>query len=459
MKTNLGANFLAILLIALLSHSCTDPLNVGSELLEEDRARVGFSDTLQLVMQTEVGDPVSAFFPGINSINTFLFGKTEDAYFGTTSGEIYMEALLSRDLGGNFIPFAISPTAILDSVVLVLPIDSTGISGRVDGTFEMEVYEVTEAIDVPEDDNGNIIFYSDVTFETNPVPLATTSFIPDYNDSIFVSRSIDAVNLDTVDLRAPHLRVRLDDMFGQQFLQQDTTLYQDDSTFLTFFRGLHLKPTGTTEGLMNLAINKAWSGVYFYFRDGQDTLSYNLATGIVGRRISAYRHDYTGALAGEFIENPTDSDSLVFLQGLQGLVTSLTIPNIDSFDGKVINKAELEMSVAVLPGYDFDLYPPVDQIIALKRNDDGVLVAISDVSIVPNDLTFYFGGQPEELSTGEYLYTFNLSIQTQYIIDGSEPETIYLAVFPRPGNANRVILKGPGAAENPAILKVSFTDL
>jgi hypothetical protein len=248
-------------------------------------------------------------------------------------------------------------------------------------------------------------------------------------------------------------------MFGQQFLNQDSSIFQNDSTLLSFFRGLYLKPTGTTNGLMNLAINKAWTGIYFYFRDGQDTLSYNLATGIVGRRISAYRHDYTGSLAGEFIENASDQDSLVFLQGLQGLITRLEIPNIGDFAGKVINKAELELHVAVFPDYDFDFYPPVSQIIALKRNDSGNLVAISDVSVVPNDLSFYFGGQPEELSAGKYSYTINLSIQTQYLIDGSEPETIYLAVFPRPGNANRVILKGPGAAENPAILKVSFTDL
>jgi hypothetical protein len=459
MKKNLWASFLAIFFLALLSTSCTDPLDVGSELLEEDRARVGFSDTLKLVMQTEIGDSVRAFFPGINPIRSFLFGRTQDAYFGTTAGEIYMETLLSRDLGGNFIPFAVSSSAVLDSVVLVLPIDSTGIYGMVDGTFGMEVYEVTERIDVPEDDNGEINFYSNVTFAVNPVPLATTSFIPNYTDSAFVSRSINASSLDTVDLKSPHVRIRLDDMFGQQFLNQDSLTYQNDSTLLDFFRGFYLKPTGTTSGLMNLAINKAWAGLYFYFRDGQDTLTYNLATGIVGRRVSAYRHDYTGSLAGAFLENPSDQDSLVFLQGLQGLITSLKIPNINTFAGKVINKAELELQVAVFPDYDFDFNPPVNQIIALKRNDDGDLVAISDVSVVPNDLSFYFGGQPQLQPDGSYSYSLNLSIQTQYVIDGSEPETIYLAVFPRPANANRVILKGPGAIENPAILKVSFTDL
>lgn len=461
MKKNFAASILAIFCtFTLLFNSCTDPLDVGTELLEEDRARVGFSDTLQLVMRTELGDSVRVASNVTAVSTTYLFGRTQDPYFGITEGGIYLETLPTRDLGGNFIPFAVSSSATLDSVVLVLPIDSTNIFGMVDQPFSMEVYEVTERIDVPEDDNGIKSFFSNVSFATNPMPIGSASFIPNYTDTAFVSRSIDAVTLDTVDLKSQHVRIPLDNAFGQQFLNQDSLVFTNDSTLLDFFRGFYLKPTGTSAGLMNFAINKAWTGVYFYFKDGQDTLTYNLATGLSSaRRINTYQHDYTGAIVEPFINTPMDQDTLVFLQGLQGLQATVEAPNIKDFAGKVINKAELELTVATFPDYNLDFFPPVQQIAAFKRNLEGDLVAISDVNIVPNDLGLYFGGRPEAQADGSFTYTMNLSIHSQYIIDNSEPETIYLIISPRTGNANRVIFKGPGAIKDAPILKLSFTDI
>jgi hypothetical protein len=464
MKNSFWAKLLVVCCaLSLVLTNCTDPLEVGANLLDEDRARVGFTDTLQLKVRTEIADSVSAFSPGVGAISTFLFGRTENPYFGITEAGFYLEPLLSRDLGGNPIDFlsTFNPnTVILDSIVLVLPLDSAGIYGDVNGQFGIEVYRVTEAIEpVVFDEDGNVSFFSNVFYDTDPMPLASTMFRPNYDDSVFVKKDISFSSLDTVDLKAPHVRVRLDNAFGQTFFQQDTTVFANDSTLLEFFKGLYIKPTGISPGLLNFSLNRSWSGVYFYYRSGTDTLTYSLEAGSIGRRISTYTHDYQGYVAGDFIANPDTQDSLMFLQGLQGLQVAFEIPGLDNFSQKVINKAELELTVAMPADYDIIFNPVPTQIVALKRTDEGEYIVISDVSVLPNDLGVYFGGQPEEQAGGEVLYKLNMSIHTQYIIDGSERETIYLAVFPRPGNARQVIFKGPGAVVNPPVLKVSFTDL
>lgn len=446
--------------LSIFLTNCTDPLEVGANLLDEDRAQVGFTDTLTLKARTVRGDTVRAFSPGVGAISNFLFGRTENPYFGITEAAFYIEPLLLRDLGGIPVEFATDPTmAFIDSVVLVLPLDSSGIYGRVNGNFGIEVYEVMEAITPQEDEDGAVSFYSNASFATLPTPLASTSFRPNYVDSVFVKKEISFATLDTVDLRVPHVRVRLDDSFGQRFIRNDTSVYVSDSTLLDHFKGLYVKPTGVAPGIIDFDLNRSWPGIYFYYRLRGDTLVYNLELGSIGRRVSQYNHIYDGYAVGDVLDTPNTPDSLLFLQGLQGLMVAFEVPGLADFSNKVINKAELELKVAVPDDYDIAANPVVDQIIALRKNDDGQFVAINDVSILPNDLGLYFGGQPEEQEDGSLLYTLNLSIHTQYLIDGSEPATVYLAVLPRPGNASQVILRGPASLEHPPVLKVSFTDL
>ena len=77
MKNNFWASVVASCgVLFLFFTSCSDPLNVGAELLDEDLASVGFTDTFQLKFRTEIGDSVRAFSPTSSSISTFLFGRT-----------------------------------------------------------------------------------------------------------------------------------------------------------------------------------------------------------------------------------------------------------------------------------------------------------------------------------------------------------------------------------------------
>jgi len=459
MKNILTSSLLAIFAVCILMiNSCTDPLDVGSELLDEDRANVGFTDTLNLQAKTVIGDSVSVYITTNSLVNDFLFGRMEDSYFGITESAAYLQPLLSRDLGGEYLDFPLGGEAIIDSIILILPLDSSAVFGDISGTFGVDVFEVTEPIEVDANEAGNRIYYSNTSFATNPVPLASTSFIPSF-DSVFVKNTSTSFTTGNIPLIVPHLRIPLDPMLGQRFLDQDTMTYVNDSTFLEFFQGLYIKPTGTSAGLLDLNLNQSWAGMHIFYQEGGDTLKYIMEIGTIGRRLSQYTHEYTGSVVDPFLESSSINDSLLFLQGLQGLLVEFKIPELANLGNKVINQAILELTVASFDDYDLEAFPPVDQIVAMKRNDEGNLVFIDDVSVASNSLEAYFGGQPIEQSDGSFTYRFNISIHTQYVMDGSEPETIYLAIFPRTGNPNRVILKGSGATNNPAILKISFTDI
>ncbi|MEZ4985006.1 MAG: DUF4270 family protein [Saprospiraceae bacterium] len=173
MKMNPLASMLALVIgLSLWITNCADPLEVGAELLAEDQANVGFTDTFTLQAHTIKGDSVRAYYPSSTggAVLNFLFGRMVDPLFGTTSTGFYMEPLLWRDVVGSNIEFFTRQGLILDSIILVLPLDSTGYYGRIDGSFGIDVFELTEPILVDANENGALEFYSNLDFDVNPVP-------------------------------------------------------------------------------------------------------------------------------------------------------------------------------------------------------------------------------------------------------------------------------------------------
>lgn len=454
-------SFLSFLSIALFGAGvlfwtgCTDPIDVGSDLLSEDRATVGFTDTLDVSAITVIGDSVRTYSPSFSSqLNTYLLGRTEDPFFGVTEAGIYATPLLLRSqTNGVFVDFTYGAQASVDSVYLILPLDSIGTYGDFSSIYSVDVFEVIEKIDFAEED-----YYSNVNFAFDAMPIGSAAFVPSL-DSTFVTTLL-LENLSDTATVAPHIRIPLNNELGERLMSQDTAIYNADSSFVEFFRGIYIKPNAVSDGFINTNLfTKTWGGIYVYYTEQDSLKEHAFPISALSGKISRYAHDYTGSMVGDFLENPALGDSLLFLQGLQGLLIKMNIPDLDNLAGKVINKAELEFSLAVLEDYDLNLDPPAPQIVAYKRNDEGQLVVIDDVTIFPNDLDLYFGGQPKEQDDGTIRYSLNLSVHLQYMIDGSERDNLYIGIVPRTANPSRVIFRGDGVSESPARLKVSFTDL
>ena len=140
--------FLVVLFIGI--QSCNDPTSIGAELLEEDQANIGFTDTITLSATTIPSDTIRTYSPSAQ-IRSYLFGNMTDPVFGTSKSELYLEARLSF-LQPDF--FSIE----VDSIVLVLPYDTASFYGTWQEEFGLDVFELAEKMDRTADYNSDVSF-------------------------------------------------------------------------------------------------------------------------------------------------------------------------------------------------------------------------------------------------------------------------------------------------------------
>ncbi len=448
--------FTLLVIAGLCLPSCTDPTQVGSDLLEEDEINVGFIDTLTMVSSTETGDTVRTYSPDIDlQLRSYLFGNFIDPVFGQSKSEIYVRPRLQRASNGVSLVYPDFEDAVLDSVVLILRYDSSAFYGNFEETFGMEVREVTEMIDPSED------YYSNSSFSADNQIIAEHEFVPDPNDSTEVYYYFDG-EADT--LKFDQLRVPLPASFGQRFIDADTSVYENDSTFLEYFKGLKLSPTKETDGLIAFdfggfsVANAQLTGIYVYYHVDTVPGHYQFQINTFSTKVAAFDNDPTGAFVAPFIDNSDAVDSLVFIQSMEGLYTRVDFPYVSDLKGLIINKAELEFDIASVSGDDPMRYAPVEQLIVLRKNEDGELRVISDVTFASTNLPASLGGVVVAGSDGSPdFYRLNITSHFQDMIDGIEPNILYFSAFPRAERANRVVLYGANHQEFPIRLKLYFT--
>ncbi|RME96149.1 MAG: DUF4270 family protein [Bacteroidetes bacterium] len=465
MKIYRSLSLLFGLSLSILLTNCTDPIDIGAELLSEDRARVGFTDTLSIRATTVIGDTFLSYYPTAGL--EFYFGREVNPVFGTTEASLYLEPRLHILPNGDLLPVPDGmASGTVDSIYLVLPLDSSGVYGDIYANmFGVEVLELAEPLVGDEDGR----FYSNATFATTGTILGSKIFSPSF-DTTLVGTLIDFEKEDTFKISAPHLRIPLDLSLGQRLLALGDDVYRPetqsvgDSLFVDAFKGMLLRPTMDTKGLLNFDLGRFWTGIYLYYTvDGVPyTYKYDFSSRERrGDRVSKIQHQYTGALAESFINSQVGQDSLVFIQGLQGLFMKLEFPDLQNFTGKIVNQAILEMTVAQPMDYDYAIFPPAPQLVAMTQDSEGAFRLITEIGGFGDPRTF-FSGAPVEQEDGSWQYSANISIHLQYMLDQREPATLYLAINNQgsdsPRSADRVILQGPASRQAPMRLKLSFTE-
>lgn len=431
---------------------CTDPTNVGADLLGGDQVGVGFTDTLTLQSAPVVGDTVTTYSPTA-LLSNYLFGDFKDPVMGRSYASIYTEARLLRTISGNYedVDFA---NASLDSVVLVLTYDTAGYYGDETDIYGIEVLELDENMD------GDEYYTSDDEFATKPVSLGSKDFIPNA-DTVSVIYYDGTTSPDTLNV-FPHLRVPLSAAFGNRLLDLDTSYYKNDSTFISAIKGLHIKPTRETGGMLSFNVLSSLSGIYLYYTVGGLRYQYQFPFNNYGVTTSYYKQEYAGSQAEPYINDALLGDNLTFIQAMKGVYTRVTIPNAEALSGKIINKAELTVTVAGLSGDNSTLYPAPDQLLLYRRNEKGKLVEIDDVviGVANGSLNTIFGGKIEKGTNGQpSKYTVNLSTYFQGVVDGESPKEIYLLSRYSARRAERTPICGAKHPTYPMKLRITYTNL
>jgi Domain of unknown function (DUF4270) len=341
---------------------------------------------------------------------------------------------------------------VLDSVVLTLAYNTDLSYGKLDEPFTLEVYQMEQALDVEEQ------YTNADSFGVKSTPLAIHTFTPNLTDSITVSEP----NADTIRsvILPPHLRIRLDTALMGPVFRLDSLTFSEDTLFLQAFQGIWLKPSSQNKGLLNFTMRGTNSNLQFYYHDsaGKKKL-YNFHV-FQGNPVVLHQRNYFGgSFVAPYIGTPGEvrDDSLLFLQGLNGLNIEFEIPYAEALKGIIVNKAELILPILSLDE-DTDDYDPLEQIYAVEIVSDTSSIIVDDiyiptVNLSTNDFGNYFGGKV----TDDGNYKLNLSAHFQKMIDGESGKRLRFTAYIRSEKAARAVLAGPSNKTSPAKLRLTYT--
>jgi hypothetical protein len=449
MKRTLFSSVLALVVAVLFS--CNDASILGSNILpEENNLEVNFTDSISLIASTVRLDSTRVYHPNPSlQPGRYITGRVEDPVFGIYSSNIYTQLEL-LNTNPDF------SSAVLDSVVLMLAYDNSGgYYGDLKEPLTLKVREVKEYISSTES------YQSYQTFATAASTLGELTFVPAPSDS---------VRLSATSILAPHIRIPINNSLGQRlFNETDTTVFENDDNFVNYFNGIMI------EGALN--DNKATIGIdlldnlsqlVFYYHQDTVAKTFVLRAKSGSAKTMHFNHTYDKGIYASlnpFIGNRMLSDSLVFLQGMEGHDVKIELPYINDWGKIVVNKAELIVRVA--QDATSTLYPiPKQLILSRVVDDESEPVLIEDVTVSlsrTSSIEGSFGGQPKVNSeSGEDIteYRMNISGYLQDVLDGTlENKPLYLEIFPKSDQPNRVILGGPKHSKYKMSIELTYTKL
>jgi hypothetical protein len=432
------------MLLLLFIAACNEPGLIGSDLVEDEQVELFFTDTIHPQISTIRGDSVRIYAPSIATLDNYLFGNFNDPVFGNSIASLYFR-LKAPEVNPDF-----DIANRIDSIVLILDIDSSTVYGNALENFTAEIFALTEEMD------GDEEYFSNSSFTTEPMPVAVSNgFSPGAVDSISIIEPLDG---DEETVRAKnHWRIKFDNSFVQDFKLSDTSIFLTDSAFLEKYKGFYLKPTSQNEGLLSLDFLNAISRFSVYYHSDDTTFlkrNFNFERTLV----SNFESNYTGSKVEPFLNSIANNDSLIFIQGMQGLEAKVTFPDKPFNEDLIISKAELELTIADLPNSNSTLFTPPSQLMIYQKSSDSTKVFIEDLLYVVNnsDFSLWFGGTPQK-NGSLTKYTFNISAYLAKVWAGEVPKEVYIQVNKRWQDPSRVVLYGGNAQNHPAKINLYFS--
>lgn len=411
----------------LLFSGCSDPDTIGLEGLPPgDGLQTVYSDTCTIVNQIVLEDSLQT-----DELSEQLLGCINDASFGISTASIYAQVNLAGTPS-----FGTNPIA--DSLVLILGYD--GYYGDTTEQQTVNVYHLTT------DMYPDSIYYSNASFAYDPTPVGTSTYLPAPNSKVIL-------NGDTINVQAPHLRIRLSDSLADSILAQNgTTSLTTNTLWLQYFKGLKIEAAPTANPGKG-AISKFSpfnSALTIYFHNDTVAKKYNFS--IVGGRVNSFTHDITGTPVETLINSGT-TDSLCYIQGNAGVKTKISFPYLKHFIDSgsiVVNKAEL---VLTAQGNVPVAYPVAPRLLLTTRANNGTVVFPIDYY----ESSGYFGGYYNSTSN---VYTFNIARQIQGILDGTYSNSDFFVVVAGAGvSPDRVVVGSSTNANYKMKLNLYYTKI
>lgn len=446
----------SILTLALII-GCSTPEVIGVQLLDDNSIDINFSDIIHPQVATVKDDSIVVFgSDGLNITNfrRFMLGELNDANFGSARSDIY---LTSGIMSTSLPDFA---NCTVDSLVMVLPLDTLSRFGDTMAMHDISVYRLLEfPSSSPIISERKDTIYSFDSFDHDMVPLGNVSLVPSYIDSV----DVYSPALDEVIRSKPQIRIRLDQMLAEEIL--DTTFVESDSSYQANIRGFALKSNPSSSSLIGLNFESFTSTstnavLAMYYTQGDTAqLIHNFGLGTF--KASNFIHDYTGSQLKLALDGATD---YCYAQGMAGVNTTVDLSEVMTLQGKGINYAELEFTVLpeMTNADEFVVIP--NEIVALYTNDSGTQVLVEDAVLgtTQSDFESTFNGSFEEIEENGVKKIVYRMIITNHIINLLNQEisnpVIELIVRSKVETPRRAILIGNSGDSNEIKLKLVITD-
>lgn len=413
MNRYLIACFSLAVVIGIIDTGCTKPSPFGSELLESELSEY---DTLTLpvncTVQFEDDSLVTSDRKG--DVSFFLCGAVDDKIFGYFSSEIYTQILpFSNPVNFN--------NTTLDSIVMILPYAPAGFYGDTSNMQTLRVYKLRDTFE-----SRN--YYSTETIAEEVEIGRVDNFIPrPYTKYKGLDTTSAATN------RFAHLRVKLDNSFGDFIRSIDSTTMANEVTLNRIIKGLKItsSPTGGQGAMMAFDLNGDKSMIRMYYHVGTDTIQkvFNIsASSGTAHKFSHFQLAKSGTIAANAVGVP--NPKYLFVHGLGHMRVRVEFPTAPQLDNIIINNAILEMTPVTLPE-DMPVLPFATQLVASDSSTSSFMRYVNDLrySLDVRNTYGFFGGQPTD-----DVYRMALTQRFQDIVDDTTGDpskrTVYVSVGP-----------------------------
>lgn len=399
---------LTALIFSLILFSCEDPSFIGSEIQPpSDRFDLKYSGDMTLASYTYNIDSVET-----NRLRFSMLGSLNDPVFGYSGGAFATQ--FGLELSGH--SFGSSPG--IDSLILYLKYDD--FYGDRSVPQEITVFELTDSL------MFDSIYYSDFDISgiyDEATPLGTETYTGSENDSVI----------------AVHIT---NEEFWNKLLLADSTTMSSSMNFLEYMKGLYVKtePLAGESGCIykiNLLSEDSRMTI-FYNNESEDSLTYNYIINQGAARVNIYDHDHSGTEFYENLNQSDEQDSVVYVQGMGGLMAKLVLEDLVSWRDSVpvaINSARLTVKPENLDDSAAD-YPIPERLNLYYFTEEGDFVPVPDFFMG----SAYFGGRYDEERNS---YTFNISSFVHYYItEEIKSNEVYIIIAGNETNPRRIVLKG-----------------
>ena len=432
--------------------SCTKPVLIGSDFLEDEKSSIHSRDDFPLSFYTQKTDSIIVHSNDVSKqLTTFLLGRLNDPIFGRSSAEIYAQPILPT-VGTVLLG------STLDSVVLQLKYDTLGSYGNKNEEVTIEVYQMAE--------NPPFFteYYSNDRFLDKGDLLGSLTFIPKPKDSVVINLPDDTLVL------PPHVRIPLERIKMRDILLQDSITLENQDSFLHYFNGLCIRITGASNTMLGFNLLNAVSGLsYYYDKDPLLDQEFRMIFTSGSVKVVHMEHDYTGSVVEHALSFEPELDYW-YLQGMSGLTTYMRIGGLDSVKNTVINQAEFEFYATFPEGDRGDMYPPCPYLITQERTDTALNYStdVTDALILTQgaytseSFNIIFGGHLGDPDPGPpvvFKYTMKVTSQIKEILEEGQENIIYFNPFDKGDFPNRAVLFGPNHPVYAPRLRIYYTSL